>query len=105
VLRFVLANVKPALNGNKVFNIVTHAINGLLLVTAGMLCVQLGQYPFVEGWVTAKLIGLVLYVVLGVIAMKKADIRMFVGALLVFAYLIGTAKSHSALSWFASLAA
>lgn len=101
VLRFALANVKPALNSNKLLNIVTHGINALLLATAAMLCLQLGQYPFADGWVTAKLLGLVVYVVLGVLAMKKTDLKLFVAALLVFAYLIGTAKAHSALSWLA----
>ncbi|WP_300424287.1 SirB2 family protein [uncultured Thalassolituus sp.] len=101
VLRFALAYYKPALNSNKVLNIVTHGINALLLITAAMLCLQLQQYPFTDGWVTAKFLGLVVYVVLGVIAMKKASLKMFVAALVVFAYLIGTAKAHSALSWLA----
>ena len=101
LVRFALVKFRPELNSNKLLNIVTHGINALLLVTAATLCFQIGQYPFVDGWVTAKLLGLVVYVVLGVLAMKKADIRMFAAALLVFAYLVGTAKAHSALSWLA----
>ncbi|MEK9712868.1 MAG: SirB2 family protein [Thalassolituus sp.] len=99
LVRFGLANFKPALNSNKLLNIGTHGINALLLVTAGTLCVMLEQYPFTSGWVTAKLLGLVVYVVLGVIAIKKVNIKAFGLALLIFAYLFGVAKAHSALSW------
>jgi len=99
LVRFGLANVKPVLNSNKLLNIATHGINALLLVTAGTLCVLLEQYPFTSGWVTAKLLGLVVYVVLGVIAIKKVNIKAFGLALLTFAYLFGVAKAHSALSW------
>ena len=105
LVRFGLANFKPALNSNKLLNIGTHGINALLLVTAGTLCVLLEQYPFTSGWVTAKLLGLVVYVVLGVIAIKKVNIKAFGLALLTFAYLFGVAKAHSALSWIGLLLA
>ncbi len=99
VVRFGLANYKPLLNSNKALNIATHGINALLLLTAAALCVTLSQYPFEAAWVTAKLLGLVAYVVLGVIAIKKVNVKAFVLALVVFAYIFGVAKAHSALSW------
>ena len=61
VLRFALAYVKPTWNNNKLMKIGPHVISALLLITAGLLCVQLQQYPFAEAWVTAKLLGLVVY--------------------------------------------
>jgi len=99
IVRFGLANYRPALNSNKALNIATHGINALLLVTAASLCVMLDQYPFEAAWVTAKLLGLIAYVVLGVIAIKKVNVKAFVAALVVFCYLFGAAKAHSALSW------
>lgn len=103
LLRFALAFLKPALNNHKLLNVAPHVISTLLLITAGMLCVQLEQYPFTEGWVTAKLLGLIAYVVLGVVAMKKRDVKMFALSLLTFCYVFGVAKSHSALSWLAMM--
>lgn len=99
VLRFALAYVKPALNNNKILKIAPHVISALLLITAVLLCVQLEQYPFTDAWVTAKLLGLVAYVVFGILAIKKMNVPMFVLALLTFGYLFGVAKMHSALSW------
>jgi len=105
LVRFGLANYKPALNSNKALNIATHGINALLLATAGALCVTLSQYPFEAAWVTAKLLGLIAYVALGVIAIKKVNVKAFVLAILVFLYLFGVAKAHSALSWVGMLIA
>lgn len=105
LVRFGLANYKPALNGNKALNIATHGINALLLATAGALCVTLSQYPFEAAWVTAKLLGLIAYVALGVIAIKKVNVKAFVLAIVVFLYLFGVAKAHSALSWVGMLIA
>ena len=99
VVRFVLANYKPLLNSNKALNIATPGIHALLLITAGALCVTLSHYPFEAAWVTAKLLGLIAYVVLGVIAIKKVNVKAFVLALVVFVYIFGVAKAHSALSW------
>lgn len=99
VLRFALAYLKPALNSNKILKIAPHVISALLLITAVLLCVQLEQYPFTDAWVTAKLLGLVAYVVFGILAIKKMNVPMFVLALLTFCYIFGVAKTHSALSW------
>ena len=49
--------------------IVPHLIDTVLLTSAVLLAVQIQQYPFVHGWITAKLLGLILYVVLGVLAL------------------------------------
>jgi uncharacterized membrane protein SirB2 len=103
VLRFALAYVKPTWNNNKLMKIGPHVISALLLITAGLLCVQLQQYPFAEAWVTAKLLGLVAYVVFGILAIKKMNVKMFALALVTFCYIFGVAKMHSALSWVAMI--
>jgi uncharacterized membrane protein SirB2 len=63
-----------------------------------------GQYPFVDGWLTAKLLALLAYIVLGTIALKRgktrpARITAFFLALAVFAYLVAVALSHQVLPW------
>jgi uncharacterized membrane protein SirB2 len=73
--------------------IVPHVVDTLLLASALTLVVISGQYPFVQNWLTAKVLGLVAYIVLGTIALKRGKtkrvrIAAFVAALVVFAYIV-----------------
>lgn len=47
-------------------------VDTLLLGSAIALTITIGQYPFVDAWLTAKLLALVLYIVLGSLALKRA---------------------------------
>lgn len=81
---------------SKVSKILPHVINTVLLLSAIGLMIQLKQYPFVEGWVTTKLLALVAYIVLGVIAMKggrtkPVRIAAFAGAVATFAFILSVA--------------
>ena len=100
VSRFALANFKPAWNQTKAFNVVAHSVYGALVACAAILCVMLYQYPLYSDWVSAKLVGLIVFVGLGIVATRKKDVKVFGLALLAFFYTYGVAKSHSALSWF-----
>lgn len=84
--------------------IVPHVVDTLFLATGIALAVRIGQYPFVEPWLTAKMLGLVAYIVLGSVALKAGRTRAirataFVAALALFAYLVGVARSRHPLSW------
>ena len=73
--------------------IVPHVVDTLLLLTALTLVVWSAQYPFVQGWLTAKVIGLVIYIGLGMVALrpgksKGVRIAAFLGALATFAYIV-----------------
>lgn len=59
----------------KPVRILPHINDTLLLLTAIMLAVLTGFYPFVTGWVTLKVILLVVYIVLGVFALKRGKTR------------------------------
>lgn len=48
-----------------------HVVDTVLLVSAIGLATLLHQYPFVHAWLTAKVVLLVLYVVLGSVALKR----------------------------------
>jgi len=80
-------------------------LNDTVLLASGIgLAVLLRQYPFVNGWLTAKLLALLAYIVLGTIALKRGKtkpIRMtaFLLALSVFAYLLAVAITHQVLPW------
>jgi uncharacterized membrane protein SirB2 len=76
-------------------------VNDTLLLTAGIgLALLLHQYPLVDGWLTAKLVALLLYIVLGSIALKRGRTRRIrvlalAGALLTLAYLVAVALTRS----------
>ncbi|RJG06882.1 regulator SirB [Noviherbaspirillum cavernae] len=79
--------------------IVPHVIDTLLLVFALILVVWSGQYPFAQNWLTAKLLALVVYIVLGTIALKRGRtksvrIAAFIGALLAFGYIVTVAVTR-----------
>jgi uncharacterized membrane protein SirB2 len=50
--------------------VVPHVVDTFLLLSAITLCVILAQYPFQAGWVTEKLIGLILYIFFGLVVLK-----------------------------------
>ncbi|HLQ85714.1 MAG TPA: SirB2 family protein [Salinisphaeraceae bacterium] len=83
-----------------VVRILPHVVDTILLASAIALAVLLRQYPFVHPWLTAKVLALVLYIVLGTIALKRGrtkTIRFFalLAAVLVFAYIVSVAVQHN----------
>jgi len=72
--------------------IVPHIVDSLLLASAFTMAIWIGQYPFVQAWLTAKFIALILYIGLGAVALRLGKTKTvracaFVVALLVFAYI------------------
>ncbi|MDX9875718.1 MAG: SirB2 family protein [Spongiibacteraceae bacterium] len=81
---------------NKLIKVLPHVIDTFLLLTAIGLLVTLSLNPFAVSWLTAKIIGLVVYIALGVTMMRLARTRAtqavaFVLALATFAYIMSTA--------------
>ncbi len=81
--------------------ILPHVLDSLLLATGIALAVRLAQYPFASPWLTAKLTALVVYILLGMLAMRRARGRRevalaVVAAVLVFAYMLGVAVTRQA---------
>ena len=79
--------------------IVPHVIDTLLLAFAIALCVTLSQYPFVESWLTMKVVMLVAYIVLGTIALKRGKTKAirtvaFFAALASYLFLVSVAIAH-----------
>jgi uncharacterized membrane protein SirB2 len=82
--------------------IVPHANDTLLLASGISLAVLIEQYPLVHGWLTAKLVALLLYIGLGTVALKRGKTRSqriaaWLAALLVFGYMLAVARAHDAL--------
>jgi uncharacterized membrane protein SirB2 len=59
----------------KLTRILPHVVDTLLLISAFTLVVMSGQYPFVVGWLTLKLLLLLVYIVLGTFALKRGKTR------------------------------
>jgi len=84
-----------------------HVNDTILLAAAIGLTVVLGQYPFVHGWLTAKVFGLIAYIILGSIALQAGRtwgqrLVAWLAALLVFGYVASVALTKNplgALSW------
>lgn len=79
--------------------IAPHVLDTVLLASALWLCWLLGQYPFVQGWLTAKVLGLLAYIVLGTIALRRGRSRRvraaaFAAALATVAYVVTVAIAH-----------
>lgn len=79
--------------------IVPHVNDTVLLISGFGLAIMLGQYPLVDGWLTAKFFGLILYIVLGTIALKRGRtkrtrIAAWIAALLVLGYIVAVAVTH-----------
>lgn len=77
-----------------------HVVDSLLLGSALSMAWLSGQYPFVNGWLTAKLFGLLAYILLGSLALKRGRTpairaRCFGLAILAYAYIVGVALSRS----------
>ena len=80
--------------------IVPHVMDTVLLASAIGLTLTLHQYPFVQSWLTAKLLGLVVYIILGSIALrygpnKPLRATAWLAALLVFGYIVSVALTHA----------
>ena len=77
-----------------------HVIDTLLLGSALWMAVISRHYPFAESWLTAKLVALIVYIGAGMIALshgrtKRLRVTAWGFSLLVFAYIVGVALTHS----------
>ena len=76
----------------RLVKIAPHVIDTLLLVSAIILVVQTHQYPWEHSWLAAKIIALLAYIGIGLVAMRlgrSKSVRVFAWllALAVFGYM------------------
>lgn len=86
--------------------IAPHIIDTILLISAIGLCIEYSWYPIQQGWLTAKVLALLLYIVLGTIAIKRGKSLQqkriaLILAMLCFLYIVGVAIQKDSLSFFA----
>ncbi|HEX5127242.1 MAG TPA: SirB2 family protein [Rhodocyclaceae bacterium] len=101
LLRGILQLRGIAWRRSAALRIAPHVIDTVLLSSALWMVVASHQYPFVQSWLTAKLIMLLVYIGFGKIALgRNTDERYrlpaFVAALTSVGYIVGVALTHSA---------
>ena len=87
----------------------SYTIDTCLLTAALMLLTILPWAMFGNGWLLTKIVLIVVYVVLGVFAMRpgrrqRTRALCYAAALLVFAGIYGIARAHHPLGWLAAVA-
>jgi len=102
VLRGGLMLAESPWQQNVVLRYLPHAVDTVLLTTALMLTTVIRQFPFSTDWLTMKVLLLVVYIVLGSIALKRGRTRRiriaaFLAALLTVAFLLTVARAHDPL--------
>jgi uncharacterized membrane protein SirB2 len=93
---------------HRVTRVLPHIVDTLFLLSGITMVVMLSLNPVVQSWLLAKFTGLIAYILLGTVAIKRGSTMQirtvaFVAALSVFAYIVGVALSKSPTSWLAYL--
>lgn len=83
----------------------SYTIDTVLLTSALMLATLLHQFPFVHGWLTAKVLLLLVYIVAGSFALKRGKsyrvrAACFAFAFLTYGVIISIALAHHPLGVF-----
>lgn len=84
--------------------IVPHLVDTGLLASAIAMAVAIRQYPFFADWLTAKLLALICYIALGMVALRFAGTRRmrlaaWLAAQAVFFYIVAVALTRNPLPW------
>ncbi len=100
LLRGVLMLTESPLQRGRVLRILPHVVDTVLLLAALGLVHLTHQYPFRDDWLTAKVIGLVVYIGLGTVALKRGRTRAiriaaFVAAILVVSWIVLVARQRT----------
>jgi uncharacterized membrane protein SirB2 len=86
--------------------IAPHVVDTTLLGSAILLTIKIQQYPFAQGWLTAKVLALIAYIVVGAIGLKyggtkKIRIAAWLGAIAIFLYIVLVALTRQVLPFLA----
>ena len=102
LVRGLLALNDSALLKLRWVRILPHINDSLLLAAATCLAVMSKQYPFVDDWLTAKILGLCLYIALASFALRPdprrsrlARTTAFCAALSIFVWIVSVAINRS----------
>lgn len=102
----LLIRATPSMNA-RWFRVLPHINDTILLIAALSLATMSGQYPFVAAWVTAKVFGVITYIILGFLALRAESTRrmrivFWLAALLVFAWIVSVALTRQPMGFLAA---
>ena len=108
ILRGYWMLADSAILQHRLVRVLPHIVDTVFLLAGIGLIMSLHLPVLLPGWLQIKLAGLLLYIVLGTIALKRGKTKRiraiaFALALITFAYVAGVALSKSAASWLAAL--
>jgi uncharacterized membrane protein SirB2 len=88
----------------RLVRIAPHIVDTMLLGSAIALAWQLGISPLTNPWLASKIAALLLYIIVGTVALKRGKtkrIRVFawLTAQIVFLYIVSVAVTHDPLPW------
>ena len=104
ILRWCWRMTQSPLAETRAVRIVPHVVDTLFLTTAILLSLLSQDGALSPAWYSAKIAGLVLYILLGMIAMRTAptprrSLPAFIAAVLVFGWIASVAKTKSPLGF------
>jgi uncharacterized membrane protein SirB2 len=107
-LRGILMMRDSPLLAARWIKVVPHVNDTVLLLAALSLAAMSGQYPFVVGWVTAKVLGVIAYIILGALALRDAGTRRmriacWLASLAVFGWIVSVALTRQPLGFLAAM--
>src|SRR5262245_8946911 len=87
--------------------VLPHVVDTVLLASAVGLVWMLRVSPFAVPWIAAKIVGLVVYIVLGMVALhygrsKRVRIAAWLAAMMTFGYIVSVAITKDAGGFFAA---
>jgi uncharacterized membrane protein SirB2 len=105
LVRGLLMMAGSALLAHRVVRVAPHVVDTALLASAVALAVIAQLSPLAQPWLGAKIIGLLAYIVLGSVALRRGRTRgvrtaAFAAALVVYAWIITTALTRDPLAVF-----
>ena len=91
---------------HRMTRVAPHILDTVFLASGIAMLVLLSLNPLSQSWLLAKFAGLIVYILLGSVAIRRGSTLQvralaFVGALSAFAYVVGVALSKSPASWLA----
>jgi uncharacterized membrane protein SirB2 len=94
----LLARGSPLMTSRWI-RVLPHINDTVLLSAAVGLVLMSGQYPFVDAWLTAKVLGLTAYIILGSLALRAGSapgirISAWLAALVVFGWIVSVALTR-----------
>ena len=99
-----MATERPSDSRRAGTGVVPHVIDTVLLASAVALAVMSRQYPIEQPWLSAKVLALVGYILLGTVALRRGRTRRqrivaWLLALAVFGYIVAVARARVPFPW------